>query len=1005
MQRIAEMTIPQFLLSNNLCAEQSLEDKETCVSGDTLIQTREGAFRIDSLVGKEVEIFNGEKWSKVKPFLAAEKDLVFRITFNDGSILDVNEDHEFLLEGNNATWYKRKTLDIKFDKDKMPKYSLPFIEGDEDEMAYTLGAFTGDGYVDGNKVFIYTPESKYPLINHYENILNIYKEQYREGLEPHVRIKIDIDLSLAKDLRDREKGLPEKIMMFNTKSALAFIAGLIDTDGSITNTNNIESYAIYSTSIKKLRDLQILARRAGINSTSISLMTPSSNKGRNFDLYKFHFYTFECKKIPTKLKIATNFGEITQKHPIHDTFISREKRVKPVDISVLGEMPVYCFEEPERHMGVFGNHLTFQCCLATVFLPNIESKEEFLDILELLYKVNKHALLLPSHHPETEEVVHRNLRMGISVSGVLQATQEQYSWLNDGYEYIRDFDSKYSEVNKLPPSIKLTTVQPSGCIKKESLIETEIGLLYLEELGDISGEKWQNLNIDVAQENQRTLSTKFYVNGLAETKKIKLDSGIELESTFSHKFRIIKDNKYVWKEAQDLNEGDRIVYALDTIIERPYFKLDKFEQYSKTNSILINQPDLLDEDLAYILGLYYADGSTHTKGIRISGNTTTKKENLYHVANLFSEIFRVNPKIYEKTDSVNLDLYVTSKNLLKWLDINNLTKSSPIKIPFQVRCSPKNVIKAFIDGFFSGDGDIKPNGTRRFTTTSKQFAEELVILMRSVGIDGKFKEMPPTSSSWGNKMRYQISERKGRNAESRYLSKELKETWNTLDNFGFYNCSTDKIVSIIDSKCETYDIEVPERNTYIANSYISHNTLSLLPGVTSGVHPGYAQYMFRRIRIASNHPLVETCRKHGYPVEYQKNFDNSEDYNTVVITFPFRYPDGTKLAKDMTAIDQLTEVRKLQQVWSDNAVSCTVYYKKEELPEIKEYLRKYYKDHHKTLSFLLHSDHGFIQAPFEEVTKEQYEELLSKTTPITAIDVPLEFDPNDECAGGHCPIR
>lgn len=163
--------------------------------------------------------------------------------------------------------------------------------------------------------------------------------------------------------------------------------------------------------------------------------------------------------------------------------------------------------------------------------------------------------------------------------------------------------------------------------------------------------------------------------------------------------------------------------------------------------------------------------------------------------------------------------------------------------------------------------------------------------------------------------------------------------------------------------------------------------------------------MFRRIRIASNHPLVETCRKHGYPVEYQKNFDNSEDYNTVVITFPFRYPDGTKLAKDMTAIDQLTEVRKLQQVWSDNAVSCTVYYKKEELPEIKEYLRKYYKDHHKTLSFLLHSDHGFIQAPFEEVTKEQYEELLSKTTPITAIDVPLEFDPNDECAGGHCPIR
>jgi ribonucleoside-triphosphate reductase len=183
-------------------------------------------------------------------------------------------------------------------------------------------------------------------------------------------------------------------------------------------------------------------------------------------------------------------------------------------------------------------------------------------------------------------------------------------------------------------------------------------------------------------------------------------------------------------------------------------------------------------------------------------------------------------------------------------------------------------------------------------------------------------------------------------------------------------------------------------------------TLSLLPGVTPGVHPGYAQYMFRRIRIAAGHPLIEVCRAHGYPIEYQQNFDGSEDYNTMVVTFPFSYPEGTKLASQMTALSQLEEVKKLQKNWSDNSVSCTVYYRKEELPEIRAYLERNYRDNHKSLSFLLHSEHGFKQAPYEEVTKEQFDELMAKTTVITKLEnIKLDLDASDECTSGACPIR
>lgn len=182
-------------------------------------------------------------------------------------------------------------------------------------------------------------------------------------------------------------------------------------------------------------------------------------------------------------------------------------------------------------------------------------------------------------------------------------------------------------------------------------------------------------------------------------------------------------------------------------------------------------------------------------------------------------------------------------------------------------------------------------------------------------------------------------------------------------------------------------------------------TLSLLAGVTPGAHPGYAQHYLRRIRIASNSDLVEVCRKNGYNVEYQRKFDGSEDRSTVVVSFPCKFPEGTKLAKDMTAVDQLNVIRELQKNWSDNAVSVTIYYRKEELEEIKRWLSQNYNENLKTVSFLLHSEHGFDQAPLEEISKEQYEEYSARVTPIDNLSIVSGVDDDAECATGVCPIK
>jgi hypothetical protein len=185
-------------------------------------------------------------------------------------------------------------------------------------------------------------------------------------------------------------------------------------------------------------------------------------------------------------------------------------------------------------------------------------------------------------------------------------------------------------------------------------------------------------------------------------------------------------------------------------------------------------------------------------------------------------------------------------------------------------------------------------------------------------------------------------------------------------------------------------------------------TLSLLAGVTPGVHAGIYQYFIRRIRISSsNHNLINICRKNGYFIEYQKNFDGTDDKNTMVIEFPCCYPEGTILAKDLSAVDQLNTIKELQTDWSDNAVSNTVYFRLHELDDIKTWLHVNYKNNVKSCSFLLHNDHGFKQAPYEEITKEKYDELLAKVKPITSgnINQATENELGSECAGGVCPIR
>lgn len=209
-------------------------------------------------------------------------------------------------------------------------------------------------------------------------------------------------------------------------------------------------------------------------------------------------------------------------------------------------------------------------------------------------------------------------------------------------------------------------------------------------------------------------------------------------------------------------------------------------------------------------------------------------------------------------------------------------------------------------------------------------------------------------------------------------------------------------------KLREYDVTYSQKHGWPTSIKLTtvkpSGTLSLLPGVTPGCHPAYSQHLLRRIRLSSDSPLLPIIRDANIHVEPVIGFDGQPDRTTMVAEFPFAYPEGTVLAKGMSAIDQLDVVRRLQSEWSDNSVSCTVYYKKEELPAIKTYLSEHYNKSFKSLSFLLHSEHGFKQAPMEEITEEEYNKLVKKIKLITSVSH-AEFEADEECVSGVCPIK
>ncbi len=208
----------------------------------------------------------------------------------------------------------------------------------------------------------------------------------------------------------------------------------------------------------------------------------------------------------------------------------------------------------------------------------------------------------------------------------------------------------------------------------------------------------------------------------------------------------------------------------------------------------------------------------------------------------------------------------------------------------------------------------------------------------------------------------------------------------------------------IENKKYSKELGIPEsiRTTLVKPS----GTLSLIGDVTPGIHPSFSRHYIRRVRFAASDRLITVLKDAGHPIEATQKFDGTLDRNTLVVDFFCNTPEKTPCVDEgFTTWNQLDTFLLAQKYWSDQAVSVTVYYKKDEIPLLKIWLADNLKNL-KSISFLCYNEHGFKQAPLESITKEQYEKAKESIKEINVDEIDnKEMVDSLECEGGVCPIK
>jgi ribonucleoside-diphosphate reductase alpha chain len=184
-------------------------------------------------------------------------------------------------------------------------------------------------------------------------------------------------------------------------------------------------------------------------------------------------------------------------------------------------------------------------------------------------------------------------------------------------------------------------------------------------------------------------------------------------------------------------------------------------------------------------------------------------------------------------------------------------------------------------------------------------------------------------------------------------------------------------------------------------------TVSQLCDSASGIHARHSEYYIRTVRGDNKDPLTKFMIDQG--VESEPCVMKPD--TTTVFSFPMKSPKGSRMRDDMSALEQLRVWMMYQEWWCEHKPSITVTVKEDEWFDVGAFVFKNF-DKMSGVSFLPHSDHVYQQAPYQECTEEEYNDMISNTTTRIDWSKLKDFEKGDTtsgsqtmaCSGDSCEI-
>jgi len=181
-------------------------------------------------------------------------------------------------------------------------------------------------------------------------------------------------------------------------------------------------------------------------------------------------------------------------------------------------------------------------------------------------------------------------------------------------------------------------------------------------------------------------------------------------------------------------------------------------------------------------------------------------------------------------------------------------------------------------------------------------------------------------------------------------------------------------------------------------------TVSQLVGCSSGIHPAYSQHYIRTVRMDNKDPLTLFFKTQGVPNEP----DVTKPNDITIFNFPQKGTESGVTRNETNAIEQLKLYSVYQKNWTEHNPSITVYYKDDEFLNIGAWIYNNFSDV-SGVSLLPHSDHVYKQAPYQEITKEEYETFVASFPLIDWGNLKEEEDTTTgtqelSCTAGVCEV-